>query len=310
MKLSIIIPCKNEENNIDKEYQNIVDVLKEKKYEIIFVDDGSTDKTYDKLKELYKKDILHVKVISFSKTFDKDNAICAGLIHASGKYTCILDGNLNQKVQYINEMIDFLDNNESYDQIVINAEKVLYKESLLNKLINNLCYKVVDKKIDYNSEKSIPGLIVFRNNVKEAILKLTEQAKFSKTIFAEIGFNTKVLEQELKGNDIDEGINSINVFNELSCSIKPLKISITIGLMLLCAFVVYLIALLIQVLAIGIELNIICILILLFLLISGLHFIILGLIGASINKSRKNENNIRQIYIIKEKLGFKEDSIL
>ena len=85
MKLSIIIPCKNEENNIVKLHNKITKTLKNIKYETIYIDDGSTDKTLDKLKTLYKKDSKRVRVISFSRNFKKEAAMLAGLNHASGE---------------------------------------------------------------------------------------------------------------------------------------------------------------------------------------------------------------------------------
>ena len=82
MKLSIIIPCKNEEGNVLELYNKIKDTLGKVKYEMIYIDDGSTDKTLDILNSIYYKDKEHVRIISFSRNFKKEAAMFAGLTHA------------------------------------------------------------------------------------------------------------------------------------------------------------------------------------------------------------------------------------
>ena len=119
MKLSIIIPCKNEEGNVLELYNKIKDTLGKVKYEMIYIDDGSTDKTLDILNSIYYKDKEHVRIISFSRNFKKEAAMFAGLTHAVGEYTCIVDGDLQQNPNYLLEMIDFLDNNKDYDEVAM-----------------------------------------------------------------------------------------------------------------------------------------------------------------------------------------------
>ena len=110
MKLSIIIPCKNEEGNIEELHNKISKTLKKIKYETIYIDDGSTDNTLNKLKELYKKDNKKVKVLSFSRNFKKEAAMLAGLQYATGEYTCIIDADLQQNPKYLLQMYNHLEN--------------------------------------------------------------------------------------------------------------------------------------------------------------------------------------------------------
>ena len=169
MKLSIIIPCKNEEGNIIELHSKICDTLKKIKYEIIFIDDGSTDKTLDKLNEIYKKDKEHVRIISFSRNFKKESAMYAGCEHATGEYTCIMDGDMQQNPRYLLEMIDFLDNNEDYDEIAMMV-KERTNESKIMRFCKKIFYKFIDSISDVHFESNASDFRMFRENVRKSIV--------------------------------------------------------------------------------------------------------------------------------------------
>ena len=141
MKLSVITPCKNEEGNVVKLHKKISETLKNIKFEIIFIDDGSNDKTMEKLREIYEKDLVHTKVISFSRNFKKEAAMLAGLEHATGEYTCIIDSDLQQNPNYLLDMLDFLDNNEEYDEVAMVMSNRL-NESKIVSLCKSIFYKI------------------------------------------------------------------------------------------------------------------------------------------------------------------------
>ena len=104
MLLSVIIPSYNEEGNIIELNKKLTNTLKDLEYELIYINDGSTDTTLNKIKQIYEKD-EHIKYISFSKNFGKDAAIYARLKKSSGEYTCIIDSDLQQKVLESNQRI-------------------------------------------------------------------------------------------------------------------------------------------------------------------------------------------------------------
>ena len=97
MKLDVVIPIYNNEKNIKDFYNELHELLKDTKHTIIFIDNSSTDNSYNILKELYKKDDEHIKIISLSKSFNKNSAIFAGLKYAKGDYICISDINCSPK---------------------------------------------------------------------------------------------------------------------------------------------------------------------------------------------------------------------
>ncbi len=314
MKLSIIIPCKNEEGNVNNLYEAISKVLTKKKYELIFIDDGSKDNTLKELRNLYEKDMQHIKVISFSRNFMKEAAIIAGLETSIGEYTCIIDGDLQQNPKYLLDMMTFLDENNEYDEVAMvmnkrNAESkfMAFCKKMFYKIMNNLC--------EINLENAASDFRMFRKNVKEALISLNERNRFSKGLFSWIGFNIKYMPYEVEPRtqgkssfgfkaSMKYAINGIVAFSE-----KPLKIGISLGFISLLASFIYLIVILIQMIGYSFEITATHALIVLILFLFGIQFILLGIIGkylGTINLEVRKRPN----YIIKEKLGFDNETIL
>lgn len=314
MKLSVIVPCYNEEGNVTDLYEKINNTLNDIKYEVIFVDDGSKDKTLDKLKELHKKDVLHVKIISFSRNYKKEAAMYAGLVNATGKYTCIVDGDLQHNPKYLLDMLNFLEENEDYDEVAMVMHERKDEDGFM-KFCKNKFYKTIDKLSDVHFENGASDFRMFNEKVKNAVISLTEKNRFSKGIFSWVGFNIKYLEYDVEPRK--SGKSNFNFRNSLSYAIdgilafstKPMQISFKLGILFTMSFLIYLIVLLVQLLGFGIEWNPIYMVILLILLIAGLQFIILGIISEYLAKAYLEIKN-RPIYIAKEKIGFDKKSIL
>lgn len=314
MKLSVIIPCKNEEGNVKNLYDVLTKTLGKLKYELIYINDGSTDNTMGELRELFEKDIQRVKVISFSRNFKKEGALLAGLEHASGEYTCIIDGDLQQNPKYLLEMIEFLDNNSDYDEVAMVMSKRTADSAIMG-FFKKMFYSTMNKLCDIHLETAASDFRMFRTNVKEALISMSERNRFSKGLFSWIGFNIKYLPY-----DVEPRTNGKTSFGFkasmryafdgiLAFSNKPLGFSTILGFLLLLACFIYLIVVLVQVLAFGIEMNAVYALIILVLFLFGLQFIILGIIGKYIG-TINDEVRKRPNYIIKEKLGFENETIL
>ena len=314
MKLSIIIPCKNEEGNVNNLYEAISKVLGKKKYELIFIDDGSTDKTLVELKKLYEKDMQHMKVLSFSRNFMKEAAILAGLEASSGEYTCIIDGDLQQNPKYLIDMMEFLDDNSDYDEVAMVMNKRT-TESKFMSFCKNMFYKTMNNLCEINLENAASDFRMFRNNVKNALISLSEKNRFSKGLFSWVGFNIKYMPYEVEPRESGKSsfgfkaslryaISGIIAFSE-----KPLKLGISLGFLSILASFIYLIILLIQILGFGFEATAIHALIIITLFLFGLNFILLGIIGKYLG-TINIEVRKRPTYIIKEKLGFDNETIL
>lgn len=311
MKLNIIIPCYNEEGNVLLMHDKLTEALKNIDYSLIFVNDGSKDNTYLKLKEIYESDKKHVRVINFSRNFGKDAAIYAGLAYAKAKYTSIVDGDLQQNPKYILEMMNFLEENEDYDAVAMVNEK-RPNESFLARFLKGAFYKFMNQLSDTKFHNGASDFRMFRKNVVDAIVSLGENNRFSKGIFSWVGFKTKYLNYEVE--DRHSGKSNFNLIKSfkyawygiVNFSVKPLKLA-TIGGILSSSFAfIYLIVILIKTLITGADVpgypSLICVV----LLLGGLNLLAVGILGEYISKMYL-EIKRRPIYVAKNTLGFDDD---
>ena len=125
MLLSCIIPCYDEAENIRPFFQAAEQALApwDRQYELIFVDDGSRDETLQELEKLYRRAPDRVRVVSFSRNFGKEAAIYAGLHHCAGDYVALIDADLQQRPDYIAQMLTFLEEHPEYDEVVAYQER-------------------------------------------------------------------------------------------------------------------------------------------------------------------------------------------
>ena len=190
MLLSCIIPCYDEAENIRPFFQAAEQALApwDRQYELIFVDDGSRDETLQELEKLYRRAPDRVRVVSFSRNFGMVAAIYAGLHQCAGDYVALIDADLQQRPDYIAQMLTFLEEHPEYDEVVAYQER--RNESRLLVLCKGLFYKIIRRLTGLPFAADASDFRVFRRNVLEAILSLPERGRFSKGIFAWIGFPT------------------------------------------------------------------------------------------------------------------------
>lgn len=194
MKLSLIVPCYNEEDVLELFYKELFNVLKEwqQKYEIIFIDDGSRDNTKQKIIMFAETD-NHIKYISFSRNFGKESAMLAGMRFAQGEYIAILDADLQHHPSKLIDMIDALE--EGYD--IAAARRIDRRgESKIKSLFSRKFYKVMNFMADVDIEEGAQDFRVMKRKVVQAVLNMNEYHRFSKGIFSWVGFKTKWFEHE------------------------------------------------------------------------------------------------------------------
>ena len=207
-------------------------------------------------------------------------------------------------------MYDYLVKNEDCDIVGMYMSNRI-DESKILKICKNAFYKVMNRLSEVQLEDAASDFRMFRANVRNAILNLPEKNRFTKGIFAWIGFNAKYLPYDVEPRG--SGKTSFGFKNYLKYAIdgllafsyKPLKISTYLGFTTLFAFFVYLVILLIQIIWFDLVIKASYIIILLLLLLFGIQFILIGIVCryvALVNDETKN----RPTYIIKTKLGFKE----
>ena len=190
MKLSLVVPCYNEAENVaafqEAVYTAFQDCLYD--YEIVFVNDGSHDATLHNLKKLYRDQKCPVKVISFSRNFGKEAAIFAGMQHASGEYICLIDADLQQRPEIARQMVQILDEQPQYD--VVAAYQDRRGEGKILSLFKKCFYSIINKLSDVTLRSDASDFRTFRRSVRDSIMELAEYHRFSKGIFAWVGYET------------------------------------------------------------------------------------------------------------------------
>lgn len=199
IKHTLVVPCFNEEGNVEKFLLEVKEVFLRytDSYEIVFVNDGSRDKTPENLKKLFVENSdMKIKVINFSRNFGKESAMYAGLTHASGEYVTIIDADLQQSPEYVVHMGKILDENPDCDMVAAYQEK--RKESRLITLFKKGFYKLINKVSDVDFIADASDFRTMRRNVVDAILSLSEYHRFSKGIFSWVGFNVISIPYEVR----------------------------------------------------------------------------------------------------------------
>lgn len=310
MKLDVIIPACNEEDNINNIYDILNSTLKDIKYNLIFIDDGSTDKTYEKLQTIYNKDKNRVKVISFSRNFGKDAALYAGLKSSTAEYACIIDADLQQDPKYLLEMLEFLEKNDEYDQVAMVSD--YSNEGFIMKFLKKSFYRVMNLISDQSFNAGASDFRMFKKYVVKAIVSMQETSRFSKGLFSWVGFNTHYMEYKVEKRQA--GVTKFKFFGQwkyafngiLNFSTKPLKLSTILGTLISSLAFIYLLVIFFQTILFGKDIPGYASLMCVILLLGGIQLIFLGIIGEYIAKSYMEVKN-RPVYIAKKTLGFDND---
>ncbi|MBQ6947182.1 MAG: glycosyltransferase family 2 protein [Clostridia bacterium] len=193
MKLSLVIPCYNEENNVEKFFEVSEHAFADSGVELeyVFVNDGSRDGTLAKLKKLYAEQNAAMRIVSFARNFGKEAAIFAGLQNATGELTCIIDADLQQRPEIALEMVRLLEQDPDLDCVAAFQEQ--RKEGKVLSFFKSAFYKVINAMTTVPFTNGASDFRTFRTEVKEAILQMGEYHRFSKGIFAWVGFNVHFL---------------------------------------------------------------------------------------------------------------------
>ena len=195
-KISVIVPCYNEEESLPifyEEINKVMNEMKKVKFELIFINDGSKDRTLKILRELAKKD-KHVRYISFSRNFGKEAAMFAGLEATTGDYVAIMDADLQDPPKLLLEMYDILENSD-YD--CVGTRRVTRKgEPKIRSFFAKLFYKLMKKISKMDIVDGARDFRLMTRQMTDAIISMQEYNRFSKGIFTWVGFKTKWLEYE------------------------------------------------------------------------------------------------------------------
>jgi glycosyltransferase involved in cell wall biosynthesis len=189
MKISIIVPCFNEEEALPLFYDEVTKVLAGMKYdyELLFVNDGSKDRTLRLLRVLGKKD-SHARYLSFSRNFGKEAAMYAGFCNASGDYVAVMDADLQDPPALLPEMVKILREGK-YDSVATRREN-RDGEPKIRSWFARRFYALINKISDADIQDGARDFRMMKRAMVDAIVEMTEYNRFSKGIFGWIGFET------------------------------------------------------------------------------------------------------------------------
>jgi len=312
MKLSLVVPCYNEEDNVYEFYNTVKNVFdnQEYDYEIVFVNDGSKDHTQERLEEIYGMDSSKTVVVNFSRNFGKEAAMYAGFQKATGDLVTVIDADLQQRPEIVVDMVAFLQQHEKYDCVAAYQEE--RSEGKVVSFLKKMFYKLINKTTDVEFYPGASDFRTFRRKMVDAILSLTEYYRFSKGIFSWVGFETYYI--PYKAEERNAGVTKWSVRKLFKYAIDgfvsfttfPLKIATGLGIFTSFCAIVYLIVVVIQKLCLGNDVAGYPTIVVLILLLGGVQLTILGIIGEYIARMYVQQKN-RPIYIEKEVLRHKEE---
>ena len=260
-KITMVIPCYNEEKNVELFYNETFKYLSDKnfKLELIYINDGSKDNTIVELNKLLKKHDkdIYIKVINFSRNFGKESAIYAGLKESTGDYVVIIDADLQQHPKLIIPMFEHLEKNDDVDCVAYYQEKRI--EGKFISFLKSKFYKIISKMCGINFVNGASDFRMLRRYVVDGILQLDEYNRFSKGIFSWIGYDTYYIPYipDERANGVSS-FNTIKLFKYawsgiIAFSIAPLKLATYLGTTFSAISFIYLIVVVIQKLFFGIS---------------------------------------------------------
>lgn len=303
-KISLVVPCYNEQEVIKLFYDEIQKIKKDFKnvsFEIIFVNDGSKDKTLDLMRELSEND--DVRYVSFSRNFGKEAAMYAGLEASTGDYVAIMDADLQDPPALLKEMYEILESKE-YDSVA--TRRVTRKgEPVIRSFFARLYYKIINK---ISKTEIVDGARDFRLMTRQmvnSVLSLKEYNRFSKGIFSWVGYRTKWLEYENVERAAGEtkwsfwklflySLESIVAFSTV-----PLSIASVMGILFCFVAFIIIVFIIVRTLMFGDPTSgwpsMVCIM----FFIGGVQLLCLGIMGQYLSKTYL-EVKKRPIYIVQE----------
>ena len=304
-KISVAVPCYNEEPALDPFFAAVsvvAEQMPDVEFEFLFIDDGSRDKTLEKIQDLAQRD-SRVKYISFSRNFGKEAGIYAGLENADGDYVVIMDADLQDPPALLPEMYRSI-KEEGYD--CVGSRRVTRKgEPPIRSFFARMFYKLINKMSDSEIVDGARDFQMMNRQVVEAILSMGEYNRFSKGIFGWIGFKKKWLEYENIERVAGEtkwsfwqlllyAIEGIVAF-----STTPLVMSSVFGLICCTLALIMIVVVIVRTLVFGDPTSgwpsLVCIM----LLLSGIQMLGIGIVGQYLAKTYLETKN-RPIYLVRK----------
>ena len=305
MKISIVIPCFNEEQMIPLFFQAMEEIKHKNNYnfEYLFVNDGSKDDTLNQMRQL-AEDHEDVRYLSFSRNFGKEAALYAGLQNATGDFVTVMDVDMQDPPELLPQMVDILNSDEDID-CVGTRRSTRKGEPPIRSFFSKKFYKLINRISDTEMVDGARDFRLMTRQMVDAILELTEYNRFSKGIFSWVGFNTHFLAYEIVERVAGETswsfwqLLSYSIDGIVNFSDTPLNLSVFSGILSCFFSLIALIFIIVRALIFGDPTSGWPSLVAIILFIGGIQLLSLGVIGKYIGKIFL-ETKKRPIYIVKE----------
>ena len=305
MKLSLVVPCFNEAENITAFQDAVISAFDgcNYDYEIVFVDDGSKDATLHNLRKLYKSQQCPIKVVSFSRNFGKESAIYAGMEHASGEFISLIDADLQQRPEIVRDMVKILEEKPEYD--VVAAYQDRRGEGKILSFFKKCFYNIINHLSDVNLHADASDFRTFRRSVRDSLLELAEYHRFSKGLFAWVGYETCFIPYTAckrhagKTKWSFRKLMNYAIEGIIGFSTRPLRYSIYFGSFTAVSAILYLIWVVLEKLIWGIDIPGYATIIVLILLLGSIQLFCIGIIGEYVGRTFE-QSKTRPVYIAKE----------
>lgn len=306
MFLSIIVPCFNEEEMVERFYEEVLEhIAKNKnfsKYEFIFIDDGSKDKTLSKIKKLREKDKA-VRYVSFSRNFGKEAGIYAGLKSSKGDLVVLMDADLQHPPSLFEKMSDLIVN-EGYDSVgAIREDRK--GEGKIKSFLSRQFYKFINKISDTYIEENSTDYRMMTRDFVNSVLELSEYNRFTKGIFSWVGYkNTKIKYENVERENGRSKWSLLSLFKYslegiISFSTLPLIFSSLLGIICFLISIIMLLIFLIKAMVFGDPVQGFPTIICTIFFLGGIQLLSIGVLGQYLAKSYLEVKN-RPIYIARE----------
>ena len=312
MKLSLVVPCYNEAENVAPFQDAVIQAFQGcgYDYELVFINDGSRDATLHNLKKLYSAQKCPVKVVSFSRNFGKEAGIYAGLQYAEGSYIALIDADLQQRPEIVRDMVKILDEQPEYD--VVAAYQDRRGEGKVLSFFKKSFYWMINKLSDVTLQPDASDFRTFRRSVRDSILELAEYHRFSKGIFAWVGYDTCFI--PYTACERASGTSKWNFWKLTEYAIEgiigfstaPLRLATVLGCVSGVGAVLYLISVLLEKLIKGIDVPGYATIIVLILFFGSVQLFCTGIIGEYVGRTFEQSKK-RPVYLAKEVLLYDKE---
>ncbi|MFV0560503.1 MAG: glycosyltransferase family 2 protein [Enterococcus sp.] len=302
MRISIIVPCYNEEETVSLFFNEVEKYKREDDFEYIFIDDGSKDKTLDAIKELASNN-KYIRYISFSRNFGKEAALFAGLQSSTGELVTVMDVDLQDPPELLPQMIDRI---STTDVDCVGTRRSNRKgEPIIRSFFARKFYQLINKISDTEMVDGARDFRMMTRQMVDAILELTEYNRFSKGLFSWVGFKTEYISFENRERVAGETSWSFwklfkySLEGIINFSDAPLTLSAAVGSFSCIGSVIAMLFIVFRALIFGDSTTGWPSLVTIILFIGGIQLLSLGIIGKYIGRIFL-ETKKRPIYISKE----------